>query len=350
MSDNTDIQLIETALVEFSKVEAGLQELRKQYSGVVFAVGTTKGMDDAKAARLTLREPRYEIERVRKAAKAPILAIGKKLDADAARITAEIEKLEGPIDAQIKAEEARKEAEKQAKIAAEQKRVADIKERIEELRGCQMLTPASGSRLISEHISDLEKLPVDDSFDEFRQQADDAKTAGLARLNALLDAAVAHENEQARIKAEREELDRLRAEQAKRDAEERAKLAAEAEAQRKAQAARDAAAAAELSKQREAMAAEQAKQRKAAEAENAKLAAERAEVEKQRAENERIAKERADAERKQQEQERAAKERAAAAKKKRPTDAEIIKVVAAHFGVDAGVAAGWLAAMRSEAA
>ena len=36
--------------------------------------------------------------------------------------------------------------------------------------------------------------------------------------------------------------------------------------------------------------------------------------------------------------------------KKRPTDAEIIKVVAAHFGVDAGVAAGWLAAMRSEAA
>lgn len=333
MSDNTDIQLIETALVEFSKVEAGLQELRKQYSGVVFAVGTTKGMDDAKAARLTLREPRYEIERVRKAAKAPILAIGKKLDADAARITAEIEKLEGPIDAQIKAEEARKEAETRAKIEAEQKRVADIQERIEELRGCQMLTPASGSRLISEHISDLEKLPVDDSFDEFRQQADDAKTAGLARLNALLDAAVAHENEQARIKAEREELDRLRAEQAKRDAEERAKLAADAEAQRKAQAARDAEAAAELGKQREAMAAEQAR-----------IDADRAEVERQQkairdAEAARIA---ADA---------AAKVAATKAnsKTKRPTDAEIIKVIANHFGVAEKTAASWVASMRAAA-
>lgn len=337
---NTDLQIIERALVEFSAVEAGLAALRNDYQNVVFDVTTTAGMADAKAARLALREPRYEIERIRKSAKAPLLALGKKLDSDAARITAEIEKLEGPIDAQIKAEEARKEAEKQAKIEAEQKRVADIHDRIEELRGCQTLTPASGSRLISEHISDLEALPVDDTFAEFRQQAEDAKAAGLARLNALCDAAVAHEQEQDRIKAERAELERLRAEQAKRDAEERAKLAAEAEEQRKAQAERDAEAAAELRKEREKIAAEQAAQKAILDAEQARLDADRAEVERQQ-------KAIRDAE---AAREAAAKAAAAKAKaQERPTDAEIIKVIASHFGVTETTAASWVASMRAAA-
>jgi len=44
-----------------------------------------------------------------------------------------------------------------------------------------------------------------------------AKAAGLARLQELHAAAVAHEAEQARLAAEREELARLRAEQAERD-------------------------------------------------------------------------------------------------------------------------------------
>lgn len=337
---NTDLQIIERALVEFSAVEAGLAVLRNDYQNIVYDVATTAGMNEAKAARVALREPRYEIERIRKSAKAPLLALGKKLDSDAARITAEIEKLEGPIDAQIKAEESRKEAEKQAKIEAEQKRVADIQERIEELRGCQMLTVASGSMLIAGHISDLEALPVDETFAEFRQQAEDAKAAGLARLNALCDAAVAHEQEQDRIKAERAELERLRAEQAKRDAEERAKLAAEAEEQRKAQAERDAEAAAELRKERETIAAEQAAQKAILDAEQARLDADRAEIERQQ-------KAIRDAE-----AARIAAEQAAAAKakaQKRPTDAEIIKVIADHFGVTTTTAASWVASMRNAA-
>ena len=44
-----------------------------------------------------------------------------------------------------------------------------------------------------------------------------AKAAGLARLQELHAAAVAHEAEQARLAAEREELARLRAEQAECD-------------------------------------------------------------------------------------------------------------------------------------
>ena len=77
---STAVVEVQNAVAEFDKVAAGLAELKGKYAGVVFDVTTTKGMDEAKAARAAIREPRYEIERVRKAAKAPILKLGKELD------------------------------------------------------------------------------------------------------------------------------------------------------------------------------------------------------------------------------------------------------------------------------
>jgi DNA repair exonuclease SbcCD ATPase subunit len=276
---STELSEVSKAVAEFDRVGAGLAALREQYGNVVYDVTTTAGMADAKAARVAIREPRYEIERIRKAAKAPILALGKKLDTEAARITSELEKLERPIDSAIKAEEDRKEAEKQAKIEAEQKRVANLQERVAYLRGNQTLSASSGSDLIAGHIEDLEGESVE-GLEEFEQQGIDAKTAGLARLRALHAAALAHEAEQARIKAERAELERLRAAEAERQAAERARIAEE---ERQARAAREAEAArqtAELRKQREAL-----------EAENARVRAEQEAA--ARAERERIAEERA---------------------------------------------------------
>lgn len=254
---STAIVEVQTAVAEFDKVAAGLAELQKKYAGVVFDVRTSKGMDEAKAARAEIREPRYEIERVRKAAKAPILKLGKELDDRAKVITSEILVIEEPIDTQIKNEEARKEAEKQAKIAAEQKRVADLQQRVADLRGNRSLTPMAGSARIAEVIADLEGMAVDASFEEFEQQAHEAKADGLTWLRELHAAAVAHEAEQARIKAEREELALLRAEQEKHQAAERARIAEEervAKAAREAEAAKQAE---ELRKQREAQEAEQ---------------------------------------------------------------------------------------------
>jgi hypothetical protein len=261
---NTELTAVSNAVAEFDRVAAGLADLKQRFHGVIYDVATTKGMTEAKEARAAIRAPRFEVERIRKEAKAPILALGKKLDSEAARITKELLTLEEPVDEVIKAEEARKETERQAKIAAEIKRVADLQERVAELRGNQFLIPANGSALIAEHIADLEAAQVDETFQEFRQQAEDAKAAGLARLRELHAAAVAHEAEAERIRQEREELARLRAEQARRDAEaaeqraeaerqariERERLEAEARVRREAEEA-------ELRRQREEEAAEQ---------------------------------------------------------------------------------------------
>jgi hypothetical protein len=223
---STAIVEVQTAVAEFDKVAAGIAVLKEKYGSVVYDVGISKGMEAAKEARAAIREPRYEIERVRKDAKAPILKLGKELDGRAKQITDELLAIESPIDEQIKSEEARKEREKQAKIEAELKRVADLQERVAELRGNKMLSSLSPPELIAEHISDLERLEVDGSFQEYEQQAIEAKASGLSRLRDMHAAAVARVAEQERIKAERAELEKLRAEQKKRDAED-ARLANE---------------------------------------------------------------------------------------------------------------------------
>lgn len=111
-----------------------------------------------------------------------------------------------------------KERERQARVEAEIKRVTDLHARIDELRGCQTLSPSSGSTLILEHIADLEDIAVDESFEELRQQALEAKTTALVRLNGILGAAVEFE-------AERAELAKLRAAEETRQATARAEQA-----------------------------------------------------------------------------------------------------------------------------
>lgn len=332
---------VQKAVAEFDRVAAGIAELKKRYENVVYDVATSKGMTLAKEARMAIRAPRFEVEKIRKAAKAPILALGKKLDTEAARITSELEKLEQPIDSAIKAEEDRKERERQAKVEAELKRVADLQERVVYLRGNPTLSATTGSALIAEHISDLEGEVVDDSLQEFRQQAEDAKAAGLSRLRELHAAALAHEAEQARIKSEREELAKLRAEQEKRDAAERARIAEE---ERQVKAARDA----EAARQAETLRIEQEKLA----AERARIADEERQAKAARAaEEERLAKERAEFERQQADakkvreaEEKRKAEQARLAAMKPPSAGELIEVLARHYQVPATKIVDWILA------
>ena len=314
---NTDIEIVTGALAEFDRVDSGLASLSATYASVVFDVATSKGMDAAKAARAAIREPRYQVEKVRKGAKAPLLAIGKKIDSEAARITARLLELEDPIDLQIKTEESRKEAERQAKIEAERLRVANIQERIAEIRGAVTAAANSPSALILEHRGDIERMTIDESFAELQASAEAAKAETMAALDDLHAKALAREEESRRIVAERAELERLRREDAERQA------AAEAERRRE-QAEIDAHNAAERARlaeedraARAAREAEAAAHREVMAAEQARLAAERAEIERQRAP-------------------------VPPPPMQPPTSDEIVAVLAAHYGVSLAVVRVWL--------
>jgi len=204
---------------EYNEVTAGLESLKSRMKDVVYGVTTTKGMAEAKGDRLQIVRLRTSLESKRKEIKAPALEHCKKIDAEAKRITEELLALEVPIDEQIKAEENRKEAEKKARIEAERSRVAGIMAAIEAIRS----TPANSRTMkscdISEQITTIEAIGITaDDFAEFQGLAETTRDAVISELNAMQLTAARREEEAARLEAARiEEEQKREAERAERD-------------------------------------------------------------------------------------------------------------------------------------
>jgi hypothetical protein len=278
---------------EYTQTAAALAILREKYNGP-FDVATTKGMTVAKEARAEVRGYRVALEKLRVELKAPALERTRLIDAEAKRITAELLQIEEPIDQAIKAEEQRKEEEKAAKARAEAARLAGMAAKISAIRQRMSLTVNKTSdqmKIILDEAQALELSP--DEFQEFLPDALQALKETQNAIQAALDYAILYEAEQARIKAEqaaeaarlkaeREELERLRAAETARQAEavriaeearkvEEARLQAEREAQ-----------AAALKAQREEQERQEREARQVREAEEARLQAERQAMEQER--------------------------------------------------------------------
>ncbi len=252
---------------EYTQTAAAIAILREKHSGP-FEVTTTKGMNAAKEARAEVRGYRVALEKVRVELKAPALERSRLIDAEAKRITAELLAIEEPIDEQIKAEEQRKEEEKAAKAKAEAARLAAISAKISAIRNRVNTVANQPAEVIKAELENALALELSaDEFQEFMPDALEALAATQKDLAAALNTRLLYEAEQARIqeeqaaeqariKAEREELARLRELEAARQAEQ-ARMDEEA---RKVEAAR-------LQQEREQQEAELKAQREAQEAE-----------------------------------------------------------------------------------
>jgi hypothetical protein len=308
----------------------------------ILAITNSDAYKQCQAARMALLKERTGIEKDGKAAREDATAFNKAVLAEERRLIALIQPEESRLAALQETWDAAREREKQAKVNAELKRVADLQERVAELRGNPNLSASSGSALIAEHLKDLQSIVVDSTFQEYEQQALDAKDAGIKRLQDLHAAAVAFEAEQARVVAEREELARLRAEQAERQAAERVRIAEE---ERLAKAERD-----RLAAEQAATARAEAELLQAERAELARQAAEQRRIEAQKAAE--LAAERAAFEREQaavrareEAEERKRQEAARLAAMEKPSDAELIEVLAEHYSVPDAKVIEWLLAM-----
>ncbi|MBN8639321.1 MAG: hypothetical protein J0M07_28640 [Anaerolineae bacterium] len=223
-----------TTITEYTATDAALADLRGRFADVVFDVGTGKGMTEAKKARSELRDHRVSLEKERVRIKAPALERCRQIDSEAKRITAELEALEGPIDDQIKAEEQRKQREKEAAEQAEREARAKIAALFDTIKGMPLRAVNATAKEIEALIAEAEGIKVDHLPDDMIAAANFEKKIASNGLKAALDARHLADQEAERIKAERAELDRLRAEaaavQAEKDrlaAEERAREAAE---------------------------------------------------------------------------------------------------------------------------
>lgn len=285
-------------VAEFNQTEAALADLRHRYGSVVFPVETGKGMEEAKKGRVELRTLRVGLEEMRVNLKAPLLERGRLIDAEAKRLTGEIVLLEEPIDTAIKKEEARREAVKLEKERIERERKDAVKAKIDEIRNLPLTVIGKSATEIGVILDDARSLTVDEGgFAEFTNEAKLVRDVVVSKLRHAHDAQVDAEAEQARLKAEREELARQKVEQearakAEREAQEaalraqreeaarqEAALRAEREAQEAALRAQREAQEAELRAQREEAARQEAERNRLAEDERQKMAAERAALE-----------------------------------------------------------------------
>lgn len=220
----SDITKVSDVMTEFEKISAGLDDLAARYPiDLVYDVTTSTGMAEAKEHRAAWRDPRQAIERMRKQAKAPVIALGKNIDARAEWITAQLELGEKPIDAQIKAEEKRKEDEKKARELAETDRVMKIEDAIGEIHMAVMIAASKSSTFIAAEIEALRTAVLDPLIYQDRMgQAEAARTAAVAKLEVAIKAKLHDEAEAKKLADERAELATLRAAEATRKANEEA--------------------------------------------------------------------------------------------------------------------------------
>ncbi|CUI55847.1 hypothetical protein [Achromobacter xylosoxidans] len=305
------------AIVEFNAVQKGLAELRHELAGVQFDVTTTAGDKAARAARARCVSIRTSADAAYEGWNKPMLAKQREMRAILAKIKDEVKAVEEPIDAQIKAEEARKAEIRAAKEAAELARQQAIQSRINAISQYPVQAAGKSAADIAALLAAVAELPITTELYEHRAgEAMALQADTVAKLEQMHSAALAQEQEAARLAAERAELERQRLEQ-------------------------EAAAAA------------------ARKAEDERLAKERAEFEEQQVAARRAEQERAEAEaRAQQEKEAAARAEAEAAERERlaeqarreeaeflangPGNAEIVIVLAQHYGVEISDVLNWL--------
>jgi Protein of unknown function (DUF1351) len=201
------------AVVRFARTEAAIATLRAQYPGATYDLATTKGNEAARAARKELVTLRTSLERRRKELKEPAVEFSRRIDSEAKRLTGEIVALEDPIDAQIKADEARREQERAEREAAELARIQGHTDRIAEIRQFATIVAHDGSARIAAARTALRADPPGDDYEEWLLPAQRAHEETLAKLDQLHAAAVEREAQAAAEKAEREaEAARLKAE------------------------------------------------------------------------------------------------------------------------------------------
>jgi hypothetical protein len=247
------------------------RDLAERYRGVVADVTTVKGYEQIAAIRKELRDKvRYPMQDLKKTGSKMLGDMQRQFNRRVEELLTEAEEHERPFHELLTAEDQRKAREKAEREAAEQRRkdghagaIAAITRMALDAVGIE--DPAE----LQAKLAAAQEIIVDESYEEFQGQAQQAKDETLRQLTGMLTAARLAVLEQQELAAERE---RQRAfAESQRIAREQAEAAAAAE---KAKADASAAEAASLREQL----AEMQRQQEAQRAEQERAARERAEA------------------------------------------------------------------------
>jgi chromosome segregation ATPase len=246
--------------VKFSLADARIAELETEYAGLTIAgVEDKDGYRDVHKARMVVKGYRVEVEKTRKLLKSDALEYGRKVDAEAKRLTA----LLAPIEDRLSEEETRIDNEKREIAAAAEKARRDaLDDRVRKANAVGMEASVSELEAMSEEdfglaLQAAKVLAEEKAKLEAQERAQrEAEAREVAEARATLEAEQATLREQqATLEADRRKVEDAQAKQAREselqkareEAAERAKAEAaaaetirQAEAQRAAQEQREA--------------------------------------------------------------------------------------------------------------
>ena len=218
---NTKVR--EAALIALAAASRDLVEIRDSAS-----------FQQVHGARMERKRARIDVEYTAEKAREDANNFSKAMIAEQKRLVAIVQPEESRLEAMEVAYNAKVAAEKEAKRKAEQERIARIQALIAEIREYAITDGTAAT--IAVNMDQLEQFQIDAGFGEFAGDAEQVKVAVMNKLNAAHAQAVDREAaakaeaerlaaEQARLKAEREELERQQAIQAERQRKEEEDLA-----------------------------------------------------------------------------------------------------------------------------
>lgn len=203
--------LTAAAVAPFEAVRADMLALAKRYERVEFDVSTKAGLDEAKKARLDLRENgRFRVQRAGDQFKKDANKAKSAVDAIADELVAIVRPEEDRIHAIITKREEQIEAERQERAIAEAARVKKHRDAIERIVGFERHAQGLPAERIAVGIGMLEAVSTGPEFEEFEAEATKVKADTLTAMRALHARVVVAEREAAELAA-------LRAEKARRD-------------------------------------------------------------------------------------------------------------------------------------
>lgn len=204
---------VQGEVAKFDQIAAGLAAIEAAHPKdvIVADIATTAGMKLAEGAWRAYRNPRLEVERARKAAKAPVLALVKAIDTFAGGLEDRLRAGEDHYKAQIDTEEARREAVRAEAAAKEAQRKATHTANLATigayLTRCQ--APGMTAERIAAGIAALEATTFGPEWEEFAVLAANVQCETIESMRTLHAQAVAREAEAARQEAIRVENERM---------------------------------------------------------------------------------------------------------------------------------------------
>lgn len=193
--NQVDIEQGTVEVAEFKQTDAALAQLREKYS-VIPDANTTEGYEFVKAGCKELTGLRTAIENKRKEIKAPYIAAGQIIDAEAKRITAAIVELEDPLKA------VKKEIDDREKRLKEE-RLARLNEKINDIRANVVKARSLNSSGIASLISAVDAIDATQDFYELTYEAVTARAETLKELGEMYERQLGfEENERVRLEEE----------------------------------------------------------------------------------------------------------------------------------------------------